>query len=314
MLNDLAANPVAPLVVGLHISKCAGTTLADHVSHRLPPKAWYLCSSFRNMQQNGALELIERTNLADLRFVFGHYVNEAVFSLVPDRPIFLFTGVRAPSERAVSEFFHMRKIRRIGGEEPISVASYFKIRNNTMCREILRAFPGIANSLKGSLAGQAAQLMRMFDFIYDTLDFREAVVPILRLLGLEPKSMTDSNVRKSDSGDAEAADAEFTLREQIPRYFGEDEELYEGLKPFLGKMRPFDENGAPNTFRDTRETELRQAPDAIGRLSSHLARFLVADYRNLGQLAELDALLARKQAWIDEVLTCRRTMSSKSPG
>ncbi len=293
---------VQMLVVGLHITKCAGTTLALHVRAQLPPKRWYLCSGFRDMQELGYLEFAERLNIDEMRFVFGHFVHESLFSVAGERPLFLFTGIRAPVERAISEFHHISKIRRRASRNPPSPDEFFSMRKNTMCFEILRAFPSLAASARGSLSERAIQVSQMFDFIYDTVDFETSVQPLLKLMNIRNEDMRAVNVRETETGagteDIAAAEAE--LRARCPEFFDQDEALFRFLQPKTGKLRPFaGDNGAASAYRKRWEADLRSREGGFDVLTAHFARHVVADYRNLGRLDELATLMERKQRWLD---------------
>ncbi|HEY5238852.1 MAG TPA: hypothetical protein VIJ62_10770 [Rhizomicrobium sp.] len=299
------------LLVGLHITKCAGTTLASHVKSHLPAKAWYLCSAFRDTQMSSCLEFFERSNFDALRFIFGHYIHESIFSAFGEREIFLFTGMRAPVDRAVSEYFQICRVRARAGLLPISVDEFFAIRKDTMCREILRAFPSLAQGMKGSLAAKAIQICQMFDLIYETQTFSTSVSPLLKLVSLDAGELKNQNTRDSKNASA-GADIEKAIRERAPQYFDQDHELFEFLKPHFGRLHPFrGEYGNKSAYRKRKEIELRAIENGLYKFAEHLARHFVADYRNLGQLTELDELLTRKQVWVKLLLEKRMLLTQQ---
>jgi hypothetical protein len=292
----------AMLFIGLHITKCAGTTLANHVQSRMPPKAWYMCSAFRDMQMNSMLEFAERSNHDAIRFIFGHFVHESLLSVFPKRDIFLFTGVRSPVDRAVSEYFQICKIRETARLTPIDADEFFAMRKNTMCVEILRAFPSLADDVQGSLADKAIGVCQMFDLLYDTKTFSESTGPLLRLIDVSSDGMRNVNTRDSEMA-ARLVDAEKQIRGRAPLYFGEDQKLFEFLAPHLGKPYPFGESQAQRVgkYRKRWEEKLRLKPDGMRMFSKHLAKHLVADYRNIGRTSELEALLRRKERWLGKL-------------
>ena len=289
----------AMLVIGLHITKCAGTTLANHIQSRMPPKGWYFCSAFRDMQAQAMLEFPERTTYDALRFVFGHFVHELLFSAFANRDIFLFTGVRSPVDRAVSEYFHICRVRERANLPAIDADQFFAMRKNTMCVEILRAFPSLAHEVSGSLADKAIAVCAMFDLIYDTRTFSDSVGKLLKLLRVDAAEMRDVNVRSTEMAER-LAESESSIRDRAPQYFEQDEKLFAFLAPHLGKMRPFRENGATklSAYRGEWEFKLRMRANGYETFARHLAGYLVADYRNLGLLPELEELLGRKERWI----------------
>lgn len=287
------------LFVGLHITKCAGTTLAQHIRKSLPPQSWYFCSGFRQTQNTGFAQLPERVDFKDLRLVFGHFIHESLFCAAGDRPVFLFAGIRSPIERAISEFYQMCKVRLGSSEPPLSTDEFFQLRNNTMCREILRAFPSLAGSARDSLAAQAIEIAAMFDLVYETENFAATIAPLLKLMRVGGQINANANVRARDSLDRRLAATEAEIRARFAEYFQEDEVLYRHLKPHAGKLYPFKAaDGTVSAYRAHCEPILRANEDGMERLAEHFAKYFVAEYRNLARMDELHELLRRKQRWI----------------
>ena len=289
------------LFIGLHMTKCAGTSLAMQIRNNLPSQQWYLCSGFRDMQKLGFVQLAERTEFDKLRIIFGHFVHDSLFSIAGERRVFLFTGIRSPVERAVSEFYHMCKIRRRLGRPALTADEFFRQRKNTMCVEILRAFPTLAGEAAAPLSTRAIEAAQMFDFVYETEDFESSIEPVLRLLKIGDIAAINANVREISAQDDTLKSVEEEIRARCADHFAEDFLLYEYLKPHAGKMYPFGSSGAVSPKRRQWETAMRAREDGQARLSEHFAKHFVADYRNLGALDELNALLRRKQGWLDKL-------------
>jgi hypothetical protein len=291
------------LFIGLHITKCAGTSLALHIRNNVQPHKWYLCSGFRDMENLAVVQLCERVHLENLQFIFGHFVHESLFSSAGDRQVFLFTGIRSPVERAISEFYHMCRIRQATGKPPLSADEFFRLRKNTMCVEILRAFPSLAGSTEQSLSARAIEISRMFDFVYDTENFAPTLLPLLRLMKISGTVTVTANTRLSGAQDADLAKTEIEIRSRCPEHFAHDEALYKHLKPHVGKLYPFREEGSGRVseYRRRWEAALRAREDGLERLGEHFAKYFVADYRNLGMLDELNELIRRKEQWLNRL-------------
>ena len=298
----MAKRQTAMLVIGLHITKCAGTTLANHVQSRMPPKAWYMCSAFRDMQMNSMVEFAERANFDAIRFVFGHFVHESLLSVFSGRDIFLFTGMRSPVDRAVSEYFQICKVREAANSPMPDADEFFAMRKNTMCVEILRAFPSLAGDVHGSLADKAIAICQMFDLIYDARTFLESTGPLLRLIGVSDEGIRSVNKRDTETANR-LADVEKQIRERAPLHFEQDQKLFETVAPRLGRMYPFRESETERVseYRKRWEETFRSRQDGMPEFSRHLARHLVADYRNLGRMDELEALIRRKERWLGKL-------------
>ena len=261
-----------------------------------------MCSAFRDMQMNSILEFAERANFDAVRFIFGHFVHESLLSVFSRRKFFLFTGLRSPVDRAVSEYFQICKVREAANLPLLDADEFFAMRKNTMCVEILRAFPSLASEVQGSLADKAIAICQMFDLIYDARTFFESTGPLLRLIGVSSEGMRNVNTRDAEMA-KRLGDVENQIRERAPLYFEQDQQLFETLAPRLGKMHPFGESKTERVskYRKRWEEELRLRPDGMPVFSRHLAKHLVADYRNLGQISELEALLRRKERWLDKL-------------
>lgn len=303
--NSEAKSGQDVLLIGLHITKCAGTTLAETVRAKLPAREVYLCSSFWNTAQDAAPELFERIDLDKVKFIFGHFVHESLLKIYAHRHMIWFTGVREPVSRAVSEYYQICRVLSEAKQPPISADDFFRIRRNTMCEEFLRAFPTIGEEAPGRLADKAFAVAEVFDLIYGAENFESSVKPLLDLLGLTSSNILSVNKRDpiNEHYASFFEEQEKLILEIVQTYFDEDIVLYERLKPYLGIWQPF-----PASSDDMRPRgRVRWAGRILERSSGlqdfivHLADHYVRDFSILGRTAELLKLLDRKQMWLQAV-------------
>jgi hypothetical protein len=286
-----------PVAIGLHITKCAGTTLARHVLSRLKPNAVYLCSSFDELSKAATEHLVERLSVNEIRFVFGHYVHESLHKIFVKRPQFWFTGVREPLSRAVSEYYQICKVRGWAGLPPITAETFLSSRRNTLCQEFLRAFPTIAQGVPGTESEKAMAIVQMFDLIYGMEDFTRSSATILKQIDVSIEGMVNENTREIRATDADFLSGQQKILEQaFGEYFDQDIILYEHIRPHLGELHPFRiADGSPRSQAQLRwwpEIENRSA--GMNDFIDHLAIYYVSEYVSVGRQAELVEQVSNK--------------------
>ncbi|MBV9813170.1 MAG: hypothetical protein JO326_10470, partial [Acetobacteraceae bacterium] len=183
----------APLCLGLHITKCAGTSLITTLRRMLTEDEYYFFSSYVEGWLASRPTFADIADIARLRMVFGHYCHETLLSVFRDRPIFLFTGLREPIACAVSGYRQVGVVCAAAGRSPPAPADYLAERANPICAEILRAFPSVANR-PGPLWERARAALSLFDFIYTTENFDADAATIFAVLDVPPTSLARDNV------------------------------------------------------------------------------------------------------------------------
>lgn len=287
------------VLIGLHITKCAGTTLADYVSRTLHPKDWYLCSSQRKTALNAMVEFVPRLDHGELRFVFGHYVHESMLQVFREREQVLFTGVRDPIDRAVSDYYQINKVRAKAGNEPWTADHYLENRKDTVCVEIIRAFPTIAETVEGTLAEKAIEIIKIFDLVYGTEDFKASVTPLLNILSLDPAQMTDQNTRKEEEATDFMREQEAVIRSRAEENYANDVAFYDFIRPHIGKWRPFGDDAVARRAHFIEK--MQERGHSMERIASHLAHFYAWDFKWTGFEQRLEWYLYRQKLWLDRV-------------
>lgn len=159
--------------IGLHLTKCAGTSLVTDLRRKLSDDEYYLASSFYENILAARPDFWEIANLSELRFIFGHYVHECMFPCLKLRDawsFFLFTGFRDPHTRLISQYNHVSRVTGVIQDPKMFVESY----GSSMCDEILRAFPSF-ESTSVQRHEAAARALTCFNYIYSSEAYSETI-------------------------------------------------------------------------------------------------------------------------------------------
>lgn len=214
--------------IGLHIPKCAGTSLMSYIRRHLDDDQYYIFSSFYANLKASRLEFYDITDRDRLLFVFGHSMNQYMYKILNNMPSFLFTGLREPRNAVTSDFFYYIKTKRRSSSYVPDVKEFLDSRSNFVCKSLINRFPAVAeHSGEKSLAKQAFAVLSLFDHIYDSDTIGKTSRPILRQLGLNKPMNIRANVKsKSIDNDSLAQQAHTDLKFIIDDYFSDDIELY----------------------------------------------------------------------------------------
>jgi hypothetical protein len=192
-----------PLFIGLHIQKCAGTSLQVHLEECPRSNTWFWHTSPDINYRNSALEVEERTIAAreSVRVIWGHEVFDRFMRFFPDRPIYLFTFLRHPARRLISWYkYEARNYERANGNLDgfDSFPKYLKRRQDHMCRFILNRFPHLDTSGSEELHQRAISILDKFAFVGLQENFQAGADKLMEFLQLPP--FPESMKRNVDDG------------------------------------------------------------------------------------------------------------------
>lgn len=289
------------IAIGLHITKCAGTSLAAMVRQRLTADRYFLCSSFGGALRRGEPSFWEIPEPARLRFVFGHYVHESLIHYFGRKNVFLFTGLRDPIRRAVSDYSQMCHEERLAGRPLPTAEQYLSTHSDTICVELVRAFPTLAQACGGvPLFERAAAVLSLFDCVYNSDAFEQTIQPVLAVLGMEGATIKTENVSRD-------ADDDFVLRQRAliaqvaEEKFANDVRLFQMFAPYFGQVRPAGEQravGRPGWWDVL--PKLGPRDQARHTFTENIKQHMVAEFNLLGQCDELKRLATQRVAdWTD---------------
>lgn len=296
----------APLCLGLHITKCAGTSLVTTLRRTLSEDEYYFFSSYHenwlaSRPLFGALRSPER-----LRIVFGHYFHETLLSVFVDRPVYLFTGLRDPVERAVSGLRQVNAVAAQHGRPPVDAARFLATHPNPFCTEILRAFPSMApDSTPPWQKARAA--LSLFDLITATERFDTHALKVLAVIDGPARAIVADNISAEKAlppGTERFIGRECEkLRECAEDHLADDIRLYRDFAPLLGKP-DLRANIAACDWALDRSAFIAGLPapaEAKRRFAARETEFMLAEFAELGQLTELRAWLCQRAMEADRV-------------
>jgi hypothetical protein len=191
-------------VVGLHIPKCAGTTILDRVCASIPRALIYQNTSLiRNFQENNDDAIPFDLN-NNFQFVWGHSIHEQMLKLFDPQPL-LITGLREPIARLKSEIRYKARLAQHRGLPQPDLDRVIQITTNPICQFLVERFPIIAGD-RGSLADRAMNVITACDYVYFTENFETSAGAIFEAMGIAPPAIS-SNLAPEGTADAFAIDA-----------------------------------------------------------------------------------------------------------
>jgi hypothetical protein len=217
--------------VGLHLTKCAGTSLMTSMRRNLTEDKYLLISSFYENILASRAQPWEIVDFSRLIFVFGHYVSEDIFPLFRLKSIwdfFLFTGVREPTSRAISQYYQITKTTGLS----LDVDNFISEYGSSMCDEIIRAFPSLCNPDQPKWLTAAVSLT-VFDYIYSTEDYAQTIGPVYESIGLAVPSA--SAIEERDNIRITPLDSEIVSAIESAVALSDDAKLYSLIKPTIGQ-------------------------------------------------------------------------------
>lgn len=215
--------------VGLHIPKCAGTSLLDKVRSGLPAEQVFQNTSIIQNFMGGHEDFLHLFAKGKLRFVWGHSIHEEMLKFF-GRHAVLITGLREPIDRFRSNLSYTARMATKTGNPPPDFPKIIGDTKNPMCRFINRRFPTIAGD-SGSPADRAMRVISACNFVYFSDNFDETTRAICDVMGIENKTYK-SNVAP------EGEKMEFDIDVANHRF---DLEMYERARE---RFKTFDPNSA----------------------------------------------------------------------
>jgi hypothetical protein len=212
--------------VGLHMPKCAGTSLMTFVRRKLVDGQYYIFSSFEENRKAGRPEFYAMPAVEKLWFVFGHTLSEGMVKVLWDRPTLLFTGLRHPEKQLLSFYRHHINVARRNGVEPPSLNKFVAENSDSMCQQLVRLFP-TAGELGGgnTLAERAISVLSLFEHIYETDEFKATIRPVLDALKISDDIDISDNVNPVSTAELDPDTYEGLIKEMYENTSA-DRELY----------------------------------------------------------------------------------------
>ena len=177
-------------VVGLHVPKCAGTTILDRVYASIPKTFIYQNTSLIRIFRESNEDSIEFDFNNNMRFVWGHSIHEQMLKLFDPEPL-LITGLREPIARLKSELRYKTRLARYRGLPQPDLDQFLRVTTNPICRFLIERFPTIAGD-RGSLADRAMNVITACDYVYFTENFEISAGAIFQAMGIAPPAISSN--------------------------------------------------------------------------------------------------------------------------
>lgn len=181
--------------VGVHVPKCAGTTILKRVESCLPEHKIYQNTSMHENFMLGRPEIMQLPRRDQLKFVWGHSIHEEMLKYFKS-PVFLFTGLREPKARLESMYLYHLRMARSLGNEPLSLERFLGYTSDPICQFFIHRFPTFAGS-EGSLFERARRVIDLFDHVYFSENLEAAADIVFRRLDISPEQV-NHNQRPAD--------------------------------------------------------------------------------------------------------------------
>lgn len=283
--------------VGLHIYKCAGTSFLEMALTAMPRHEVYQNTSIIRNWKDGQPEFLEINNHGRLRLVWGHTVHEQMLHFLVN-PL-LFTGLRDPVERLVSDARYQIDLAERQGRGPFALEAWLEGQRNPMCWFIINHFPVLSRRADRNLSAfeKARSALECFHHVYFNDTFDRSVAEIFQAIGVTPAPQR----------------ANVGARPEIPVAVNRDAlafdiELYEWARSRFAASRI--DVAAPNP--DPLSRFLAQ-PTELDTLSAFLFRSQAGEYSDWSKLDEvIDKKVGRAILIMQEISTYRARLKRDS--
>ncbi|MEO7026937.1 MAG: hypothetical protein ABI056_05220 [Caulobacteraceae bacterium] len=276
--------------VGLHISKCAGSSFLEMALAALPRYQIYQNTSIIRNWSEEQPEFLDISTPSRLRLVWGHSVHEQMLHRLSN-PI-LFTGLRDPVERLASDARYQVDLAERQRRGPFPLEAWLARQRNPMCWFIINRFPALAHRADSNRSpfDKARSALECFHHVYFNETFDESVGEIFSALGVSPDTK-HANIGKRSEAPARIDRASLKY----------DLELYEWARPRFAGVK-IDVSAPPAD----RLAAFLKKPADIDSLAKFLFRSQAGEYAGWGKLDQvIDRKLDRALLMMREISTYR---------
>lgn len=273
---------------GLHIPKCAGTTLLDKFVTVHGDSVYQNTSIAKNFKFNRQ-DLTDFKGVWPFKFYYGHHLHSEMLKNICGTP-FLFTILRDPLDRAVSHFRYQNRLRKGVGKPEISVESFAE-NMQSMSDFICSRFKDFIDPklTDASRCEQAWSVLEKFDHI----GFMDSLPETSRTLGSVTGKVYDFSMKRN--GSPAMTVEEVSLRDQMRFYLKDDIILYYYCK----SLRVSDNYNTSEYVKSYCSEKFDSSK--FFRLYAHA---IFSEFNSLNRLDEL-ALINFKSDVVNEVVKSR---------
>ncbi len=209
--------------LGLHIPKCAGTSILSELKKNYGDRIYQSTSLISNVRE-GKSDLLDGYPNLFYEGYFGHHFCDELLKIV-GRDVFLFTFVRDPLERALSHYKYINRMNLSVGLPEVEFDQFVETVPS-MTGFILDRFPGLTDqNTHGPRWMKAASVLKKFDYIGDSDDLVSFQSVFKDNFGVE----LDLSVQKNKAP-KEGKEIPYDFKEKVYRSLEDDVLLYQWFK------------------------------------------------------------------------------------
>ncbi len=185
-------NRFTPAVICIHIPKTAGVTLIKILEKEFGFNGFHQTTNLQRNANFGIPFIEEMQNISNYKVLFGHHVDEKTLFHFLNRNIYLFTFIREPIQRILSQYRFCIGLGKRKNTKPVSFDSFYSgLQKNGMCNWIISRFPSFLddNDISLPLHQKAIKILRCFKFICSTEEFDSKVVDLLGEMKVSSENM-----------------------------------------------------------------------------------------------------------------------------
>ncbi len=211
--------------IGVHIPKTAGTTLIKILEKEFGFNGFHQTTNLQRNADLGIPFIEEMHDTSNYKVLFGHHVDEKTLFHFLNRNIYLFTFIRDPIQRILSQYRFCIGLAKRQNSQPVGFDSFYSaLQKNLLCNWIISRFSSFLddNDVSLPLHQKAIKILRCFKFICSTEEFDSKVVDLLGEMKVSSENMIIPRANVSGQKNVEI---EFDL-ETIRKDNKEDIALY----------------------------------------------------------------------------------------
>ncbi|MDJ0689954.1 MAG: sulfotransferase family 2 domain-containing protein [Xenococcaceae cyanobacterium MO_188.B32] len=178
--------------IGVHIPKTAGTTLIKILEKEFGFNGFHQTTNLQKNADIGIPFIEEMHDNSNYKVLFGHHIDEKTLFHFLNRNIYLFTFIREPIQRILSQYRFCIGLAKRQNSQPIDFDSFYSaLQKNLLCNWIISRFPSFLddNDISLPLHQKAIKILRCFRFICSTEEFDSKVVDLLGEMKVSSENM-----------------------------------------------------------------------------------------------------------------------------
>ena len=156
---------VENVFIGVHIPKTAGVTLIKILEKEFGFDKFQQTTNLQRNADLGIPFIEELHDTSNYKVLFGHQVDEKTLFQFFNRNIYLFTFIREPIQRILSQYRFCIGLGKRKNKKPVNFDGFYSgLQKNGMCNWIISRFPSFLddNDISLPLHQKAIKILRCF--------------------------------------------------------------------------------------------------------------------------------------------------------